>query len=430
MSVWQFRARLGSRGLVLLGLFGIVLVAVVGGAWWHFWPEHLLDRAHQGESRENWRSVAGFLERYVFWRPHDSEARLLLAKAYLGIGKHRSADVLRQLEQISDSDPHGVEARVHSGEVLKLGLHRGADAERMYRRALQLDPKCIAARQGLFTLYWWQQRRTPQVGKWLDEMYELGTPRQRLKALVQRFWFYYAEFPPDAQFPLMQQYLRADPTDFGARVGLARCLLRVKQYAGGIALLHECLKEQPDDVTARTLLADHYLERGEWPKAQQVIDEWPAETREWNYWELRGRYLEMAESNFAEAVGCFEEVLKTRPDRWAARHRLGRCLEAVGQWERAEAERQRTEKTSQALLATRVEYLLDEVLQRLDTQPQYCRQLGEFYDELSMPQEAKRWFMMESELKELAAEEQPIGQTTTPNAEGAAQRLAARAEAP
>ena len=392
------RSWLTNRAVVflvgLLGLFALLLVVgfVVG-------PSYLKTSANESITQKRWSSAATHLEHYLLLRPNDHESRILLATSLLGMGNQQAGDALLQLERVPDTDLRAAEARSKSGDILLNRLRKAEAADRMFRRALELDPDLIEARLGLFQIYWWEQRKIPESLEWMEEVYRRGSPQQRLTALTKRFWFYYAEFPAYQAMPMMRTFLHEDPTDFGARVGLARCLFEESKYEEGAVLLRQCLSERPADISARSLLSGHLVQRGDWTELRSVLDEWPMDDRELIYWEYQGLYLDQAAGDSRGALEAFEKVLASRPDRWSVRFRLSRCLEELGQRERAKQEQEISNRIGRALLNTRVRRLLEEVLPHIQARPEGCREVGRLLSEIGLAKEAERWFQMEEEIR-------------------------------
>lgn len=367
------------------------VLTIAGGYYWFVYPSKLLNRANDSVQESRWLSASQDLERYVWFRPGDSKARMLLAKSLLSLGPHRSELAVHHLRQIDEHDPLAAEARVREAEALVMALHRAAEAETALRQALKLDPDSISARQGLCRIYWWEGRKTPEFEQWLEEIYQLGNSRQRLSALGQAFWLRYAEYPKNLAYPMMQNFLQGDPQDYGAALGLARTLLDAGRRDEGLRILEDCLTRRPDDFVPRALLTENALDAGDWARAGELIEAWPESAQVTQYWELRGRYLEQGERNFAEAIPCFQRAIEKRPDHWSTRYRLSQCLSALGRSEESAREREFGDRTAHALLDTRVQRLLDEVLPNIESRPHGCDEIAELYDDVGFPKEAQKW---------------------------------------
>jgi thioredoxin-like negative regulator of GroEL len=399
----------------------IVALAAVGSTgavsatyYWVGYPRVLLRQAEDAIKDGRWLSASSDLERYVQLRPTDARARLLLGRSLLALGPHRGSRAVFHLRQIPDDDRLAPEARVREAELLVMTLHRAADAEAALRAALRIDPDSIPARQGLFRIYWWEGRRTPEAEQWLHEVYELGNEKQQLSALGQLFWMRYAEYPKSQAFPMMQRFLQTDPTDFGARLGLALCFLEMTRIEDGVRLLEECTRERPTDPVPRSFLVERALDGGSWQRAQELLDDWPEPARVTRYWELRGRYLEQGVRQFADAVPCFEHALEERPDHWSTRYRLSQCLVALGRTEDADRERELGDRVAHALLDTRVQRLLDEVLPNIESRPHGCDEIAELYDDVGLVSEGNMWRRLGKTLVDRATG-QLIEALATPN---------------
>ena len=390
-----------SRGYILaIGLLAITCSVAAGAwTWWRTLPKRLMQRSEVALQQGRLRDASRDLESYVARKPDDTRARMMLARCYLDQGgRDRLEAAVRHLDQILDADPLAAESRVKSADILLLGLGRAAEAERYYRKAIEVEPINLEARQGLFQIYWWQGRRTAEQVKWLEEMWQLGTPKYRMSALSQMFLWRYGEFPADKAAAMMEGFLREDTRDYGARVGLAHCMYRQKRYEEAVRLARECLKERPDDPVTRAMLVQHAIDHGDWTAAGQDVENWPEAARDLNYWTLKGQYLQEGERKFSEAAECFERALAFRPDRWSTRYRLSQCLEAIGEQARASTERERSDRIGKALVDTRVKHLLEQVISNLGSRPQGCYEMAEFLEEVGLEDESHRWRRLAEEL--------------------------------
>ena len=412
--VWVWR---GWLAVILVPV--IVAIASGSGIWWLRLPGRLLGQAELRLSQGRTLEAVASLETYVKRRPQDSKTVLLLARCLVEIGgASPNEKALKYLGAVPESDPLAGEARWRAGNIALLGLHRAAVAERCYRKSVELDSDSVEAREGLLRIHWWQGRKSSEVFRWLEEIWQLGDLSQRRRALELLFWVRYGSFPLDLALPVMEGFLSADGSDYGARLGMARCMIMLKRYDEALTLCAGCVQEQPNDPLPRAILVDHALVQGDWKTARSMLEDWPEQAWDLNYWSSRGEYLQQAEGRFAEAIDCFKRVLEDRPDRWAARYRLSQCLEALGQHERAERERALSDRIGKALLDTRVQRFLDEVLPNVDSRPQGCYEIADFFLEVGLEKDSQKWQKLGQELEAQAARVKPTTEGQSDAASG------------
>jgi tetratricopeptide (TPR) repeat protein len=391
--------RLRSQVLAIAGAVLVLGAALAAGLVYGLLPGRLLRSAEAAMSRGRMSLAAKNMTLYVKLRPNDAQARLLLARCLIAGGPLRAAEAVQHLERVDDRAPEALDAKVRAAEILLVGLNRPGDAERLLRQVLEREPAHFEAVQGLYHIHWWEARKTDELMGWIERIGRSGSLKQRLTALTQQFWIRYGDVPTDLAAPMMQQFLRVNPGDYGARLGWARCLDRLKRTDEAIALWRGCLAERPDDAVPRITLIEYALAGGDWKTARDLLESWPESARNLSFWALRGEYLQQGEGRAKEAADCFERVIQQRPDRWSARYRLSQCLHLLGQRDRAEAERKRSDQIGKSLLVTRVQQLLEEVIPTLESRPQGCYQLASFYDEVGLPAEAGKWRKIGQEME-------------------------------
>jgi tetratricopeptide (TPR) repeat protein len=373
----------------------------------------MLRRAEAALNQRKLREAIKCLRVYVAKRPSDSKAAMLLARClYERGGVAQLEESVEHLSSISDSDPKAAEARLRAGDVLLSNLGRPTAAEMQYRKAIELAPNdSVAARLRLFQIYWWEGRKTKEVMQWLNDVWRDGDLDERRIALERIFWLHYADFPAEQAYPLMQNFLQNDSEDYGARIGMARCFASIKQFTESSEILTRCASERPDDPIPPSWLAAQALVEGDWPTARQWLDKWSKASEGVDYWALRGEYLQQAEGRFSEAIECFNLALAERPDRWTTRYRLAQCLEAVGQRDLAKREQELSDRHARALINTRVEHLLLDIMPNLESRRQACAEIAELYNELGMNEESLRWQDLERELESRTGSSQPSPDT-------------------
>jgi Flp pilus assembly protein TadD len=155
------------------------------------------------------------LKKAVELLPTQSRPRFLLGVAQERIGDMKGA--IESLEGAAHLDPKNVETLVRLGSIY-LGQKQYEGAEAKFRAALAIEPKQLAALQGL--------------AQSMDAQNEAGTE--------------------DAY----RRYLNVQPDDEGARKRLIHFLMQKKQYAEALAELDKSEAAQPPTVSTLKLRAD------------------------------------------------------------------------------------------------------------------------------------------------------------------------------
>jgi tetratricopeptide (TPR) repeat protein len=155
------------------------------------------------------------LKKAVELLPTQSRPRFLLGVAQERIGDIKGA--IESLEGAAHLDPKDVETLVRLGSIY-LGQKQYEGAEAKFRAALAIEPKQLAALQGL--------------AQSMDAQNEAGTE--------------------DAY----RGYLNVQPDDEGARERLIHFLMQKKQYAEALAELDKSEAAQPPTVSTLKLRAD------------------------------------------------------------------------------------------------------------------------------------------------------------------------------
>jgi predicted O-linked N-acetylglucosamine transferase (SPINDLY family) len=122
------------------------------------------------------------------------------------------------------------------------------------------------------------------------------------------------------------------PWDSGARVGLARCLARLRRFAEAFAIADALLGEQPDSAQALALRGLLLCLTGQPDEAlASAARAASLDSREALPLVVQGLVL-LQRGEAAEALGVFEAALRREPGDAAARVGLARSLEALGQF--------------------------------------------------------------------------------------------------
>ena len=114
-----------------------------------------------------------YLTRYLWLRPSDSEARLMMAESLVRDDQltveHGVKPAIEHLQRVPDSSEFAAEARTREGRLRFLILHQPAAAEKLFHAAIDADPNAIDA----YLMLW--------------KLLEM-TSRQRVMYFRIRFW--------------------------------------------------------------------------------------------------------------------------------------------------------------------------------------------------------------------------------------------------
>jgi tetratricopeptide (TPR) repeat protein len=275
-----------------------------------------------------------------------------------------------------------------------LGLDRAAEAERAWRRAIVADPADPEPWRAELQLFWVEDRPVDamRVG-W--EAYEAVPPESRREILRGLTLALLADLPDDRARGYLNQWIAADPTDGDARVALlqrvaAQPLSGDPDRAERIAILTELLEKTPTLNSAREALALALADDAQPERGRQLIESWPAETRDARYWRLLGRWQLDYEHRPAEAVASFEHALAELPHDWRTHYKLARALKALGRTEDANRSAETVRRLREVLDLTTLGPRLKADLDRLDD-PAALRDLASLCARAGLTRLADAW---------------------------------------
>ncbi|MCU1274866.1 MAG: Tetratricopeptide 1 repeat-containing protein [Bryobacterales bacterium] len=244
--------------------------------------------------RGDFAEAAHVAESLVRLRPASAEARVLLARAEIGLNKPQGA--LTELHEALRLDPHNLDAlyflskltailsrqefltlaelapdspRVH--QIQAEGLAAKGDtagAEREFLAALEKKPGTVSILIALGDL----KRHTFQYGEalpWYQKVLE-KVPDD-YDGLYGAGACYLLSKKPAEALPLFRRALKADPASLAAKMALGETLLVTGAGSEAVALLEEAAKADPDLQRLQNLLARAYQIAGRSADARRAF---------------------------------------------------------------------------------------------------------------------------------------------------------------
>lgn len=365
---------------------GAVAIALGLGAAW-LWSFRWLQDGREQIGLHSYRAAEKSLSAFLAWHPTHAEGHFLLGGVY---GELRNWELaLREFRQVPVTVSIGEQARWRIGDVSMM-LNRAADTEAALRETLEHWPNSLEARRGLIALYRWQDREfDAQPLVW--EAFELTPVEDRAFLLAEWFRFRFAQHPPADTLRRLRAFLAAQPDDMQSAIALALWNVRQHQLEPARVLLERVFTEFPQNIDARAAWATCLLELGEWDRAHEVLDEWPADQRDLRYWKLHGIELQDYARDYPGAIDSLGRWIEAFPDDWQIHFRLSTCLRHAGRIAEADREAARTEQLKQIVKYEVVDEILNVAFKFLN-RPEQLHRMGEFYRSIGYEREAKAWF--------------------------------------
>jgi Tfp pilus assembly protein PilF len=245
--------------------------------------------------RGDFTPAAREAQAYSRLHPASVEARILLARAYMGL--NNGAGALEQLREVLRREPDNVEAlyyvsklsgilsQMEFAEVARIGpdsarMHQiraqlfeaqgdAAGAEKEYLTALDKRPGTVTilvALGELKRLY----RKYDEALAWYGKA--LQSEPDNYDALYGTGVCYrYSRSPADA-VPLFRRALSVDPSSPAAKVALGESLLMTGNARDAVPLLEAAAKSDPNVRRVQALLARAYREVGRNDDARRAFD--------------------------------------------------------------------------------------------------------------------------------------------------------------
>ena len=348
-----------------------------------------LRQARRACEKGQWTEASRLLTALLARHPDHQQALLLMARVRLAHGEWQPG--FEHLRRIPEGSPLFAESRYYEGLGM-LDLDRGAGAEKALRECLAHDPDSVPARQLLVDLYLWEDRRS-EARMLVWELYDLVPVERRCAVLDQLFRVDFAEYPAGLRMARLERFVAQNLRDIDAEVALAGLYDSTEESGRrdrAEPLLREVFTQQPRHVACRAALVQILL-RDDAAQAKRLLEEWPPDQRDEQYFALLGQQQQEHERDFALAAESFRRVLESHPENWRIRFRLSACLRALGQNEQADSQMKRQKRTADALKGETVEQLLRQSPSSLGT-AEYRHRLGELYETIGRLKEAHCWY--------------------------------------
>lgn len=223
----------------------------------------LLARIYQAEG--NSAQAANMLEAYLKVQPGDGQAMIVLATAYMSLGRHAKATALMQ-EALRSQD--SANYRTALGMSL-LGGGQSGDAIREFEAAFKKDPSQVQAAVSLIQIYLGSNNaaKALSVAEALVKR-EPGNPSfQNLLGIS-----YGQAGNAKGARTAFEKAIQISPTMGQAVVNLARLEVALKSYDAAATLLQELLKTDDKNTEAMEQMAAIAEARGQLVDAQRWLE--------------------------------------------------------------------------------------------------------------------------------------------------------------
>jgi putative PEP-CTERM system TPR-repeat lipoprotein len=248
--------------------------------------------------------------------PNDLMAAGSLAKVKMSKGDFAGAE--EALKRTANQVPPSANAVALLGAFYAVRKN-DAEAEAQFRRALQTDPKCIAA------LFYSAELQVRQGKKDQAEQ-----TYQQISKLDSHYRFIYGAFllqagKPDAAVAEIQRLWAANPKDREVRNRLVAVLFAAHRSPEAEKLLSEAIKNNSKDVDAKLQRSRLYIDSHQYSQARRDLEE---ALRNQNSAEVQ--YLlakvDEAEGNLPGRMDHLNEAVRLRPSFLRARLELSNLL--------------------------------------------------------------------------------------------------------
>lgn len=336
----------------VLGILAAVLLAT-GMVSWRLWPDRLLRQGEAALNERRYDEARERLARYLWYRPDDSRARLLAARAARNLGEYYEA--LEHLRHGRDQ-----EAYLEAIEVEKalIAVERGQEPEPGLRQRAEKDDELALVI--------------------LEVLIQHDIDNYRLRQALHGLTRYLQSRPDDLQARLSRGYVwerflffadaledyrtavESHPDSERARLKLAETLLIVGTPGEALTQYQWLAERRPDQLEVKLGLARCLRRLGEEEQARRLLSELTASAPESSevLWELG--QLELDQGRAAEAEPWLRKAAAANPHDRRIAYSLSRCLTALGRQEEAEkvdirvaeidADLQRLDELRQAVL--------------------------------------------------------------------------------
>lgn len=376
-----------------------------------------LSDARNLAAQQEWSAARERLESYLWVRPGDERALLLMAEALVREQQppepatvNRALDCLRS---IPDTSAVAAAARTQEGSLLLLLKHQPGAAENALRKAVALD----SGMRDAWYLLWKLHDLTGRVAEaepvfW--EVFELTPEPKRAEQL--REW-YLSQFNTTGANPALDRVLGvlgagehpsrasekkryekfrdAEPDSPIPHAALARWHLTAREFDSARNVLRQAGESVPAEMQDHpfylAVLIGTLIELGDLDEAAAAMGRWPQGDRGFEYWRCRALVLDEVQGDDEQAVVAFDQALQIWPGpaEWALLNRKANCLTRLGRPAEA-AEARAAASRVVGLMTADVHQSLTNAL--LDLQaPGPLMQVAEYYQKLGRAREASSW---------------------------------------
>jgi len=417
-AVAPLSLRTGAVKLVAVAV--LVVAAACGGGW--LFAESGLSTAQRLAKHGLWQEVHAPLARYLWIHPRSPRANLLAAEAVVKDDSlplvRRVNDSLAHLALIPDSSPAAVEARIAEARVELFLRYEPMAAARSLAEAIDLDGTALEphlltwklleltgraddAEATFWTCYDLSAEvdRPQRLREWYVSQFFPLTSTAELDQLMG-FRGSAAESGASVEMRRLQRFRLAEPHEPVPHAALAQLFLRENEPELALDVLDEAASEltteQQKNPFILGVVVETLLELGETEPALETFDRWVSPREGRQYWLVRGRVMQEAGDNPAEAALAYREALAGWPGviDWRTMNRLAGCLSRTGNAEQAAAERQRVQEVQQELPQERLQQLLDSLATPDD--PAVAEAMAGFYRAIGRDREAAAWKAVEA----------------------------------
>ncbi|MGE3822049.1 MAG: tetratricopeptide repeat protein [Isosphaeraceae bacterium] len=313
---------------------GLSLAAVAGWIAWSTGRSTWLRAQVDSAVREtDWPTAATALDRYLWYRPGDTEA----IRTRVEIAEHLGdrAGAVAWLARVPDSAPEAASAQFRRGVLLK-EMFRLREAEAAFLAAMERDPDALEPRRELVAILGVLRRATEQEEA-LWGLLQAGGAIEALRLLAQSS----VVIPPGTfaktidEGLVLERALQVDPDHPDVRPALGRFHRMRGETAKALTSLEVWLDDHPGDADARVEWLACLLDDGQVDAATPWFDP-PRSgmTHLADYRRLRGDWQHL-QGRPEKALNDYREAVRLAPRDAEARYRLALGLRAAGKLDEA-----------------------------------------------------------------------------------------------
>ncbi len=320
-------------------------------------------------------------------KPDELDVLSWLAESAVASGNLESA--VACFERIPSSHPiYGRSARHQEGQVLQK-LNRLCSAERNLREFIELETSSPQSQNEVLV----------DAMQRLRSLLELELRFEERRALLQQmFQKHDGDLLETLRFlfPSLQRWngptaiqraeaaLAADPDCFEVRRAIGRYRTGQGRLDESREILDGCLQERPGDLATFSYVLACEFERGGVKAIVDAVNRLspPSDRDPWLLLELRG-YVCNDQQRFAEAIDCFERVLREDPANSGCHQGIATACQGLHLPERCEREIEVT-----AILA-RIQVRVARLLM-YEHPPEPILEIAEMCEQLGLPDHARR----------------------------------------